>query len=215
MQNFAPPAGSVGENRTGLKALFAEVNALSVRLKAAPVFAQGEDSLASGGRSVLRVLDEYGPQSVPQIARLRGTSRQNIQILVNRLEAEGCVELVGNPAHKRSELVQLTGPGRNLFAKAAEREATFLAELEARVPETEVASAASLLRRLRQMIANGERTAETGVERRIAEERIGDGPRRVTGRKSPVPAGRQKAARAVVVPSEPEIEEGDLPYNLL
>src|SRR5258706_15348049 len=127
MQIFASPVEAVRVNGAGLKALFAEVNLLSVRLKAAPVFAQGEDSLASGGLSVLRVLDEYGPQSVPQIGRLRGTSRQNIQILVNRLEAEGCVELVRNPAHKRSGLVRLTGVGRNLFAKTAESEATFLA----------------------------------------------------------------------------------------
>jgi DNA-binding MarR family transcriptional regulator len=215
MQIFASPVERVGVNGAGLKALFAVVNSLGVRLKAAQIFDQGEDSLASGGLSVLRVLDEYGPQSVPQIARLRGTSRQNIQILVNRLGAESCVELVGNPAHKRSGLVQLTGVGRSLFTKAAEREATFLAELKARVPEAEVASAVSLLRRLRQMLSQEERPAGTAGEEQVPREIPREGRRRVPRRKSFPPTARQKAVRAVVVPSEPEIEEGDLPYNLL
>src|SRR6266404_8431927 len=55
----------------------------------------------SGGASavearILQVLERSGNQSVPQIASTRNTSRQNIQIVVNRLKREGCVELRQN-----------------------------------------------------------------------------------------------------------------------
>jgi DNA-binding MarR family transcriptional regulator len=195
----------------GLAALFREVSALGIRLKVAPVFVERDDALAAGGLSVLRVLEGYGAQTVPQIARLRGTSRQNIQILVNRLEAEGCVELSLNPAHKRSELVQLTLLGRDLFAQAAEHEAAFLTELASRVPEAEVVSAAALLRRLREMLAGGERLreGEKPGERRERSE--------VRGQKSEVrrAARTQKVTARAVIPDEPESDEGELPYNLL
>ena len=195
------------------KTLFAEVSSLAIRLKAAPSSSQGDDSFAAGGMSVLRVLHDHGPQTVPQIARLRGTSRQNIQILVNRLEAERCVELSRNPAHKRSGLVQLSAAGRDRFAQAAEQEGRFLAGLAGRVSETEVASATSLLRRLRQMLAEAETPSDTASEEH--PKIPGDGLPRVSRRKSNSPATREKAARAVVVPAEPELDDGDLPYNLL
>src|SRR5258708_7465901 len=71
----------------------------------------------SGGAStvegrILQVIRRHGNQSVPQIANTRSTSRQNIQIIVNRLTRAGCVELRANPSHKRSPLVCLTDRGK-------------------------------------------------------------------------------------------------------
>lgn len=215
MQDSATPLKTAEDTSRGLMALFSEVSSLAIRLKGAPGSGEKADALPGGGMTVLRVLDEHGPQTVPQIARLRGTSRQNIQILVNRLEARGCVELSRNPAHKRSGLVQLTGPGKALFSQAAGQEARFLADLLSRVPEAEVVSAASLLRQLRQMLVKAERPSDAVVERQPPEIRPGDGVPRVARRKTLAPPGRQKPARAAVIPPEPESNEGDLPYNLL
>src|SRR5436190_22047049 len=111
---------------SGLQALFSEVSSLAIRLRGVTGSNHSGDQLPVGGLSVVRVVDGHGPQTVPQIARLRGTSRQNIQMLVNRLESQGCVEFSRNPAHKRSGLVSLTELGRALFATAAEHEETFL-----------------------------------------------------------------------------------------
>jgi DNA-binding MarR family transcriptional regulator len=170
------------EHPVGVKALFAEVSSLAIRLKVAPVAAPGEDTFASGGLSVLHVLAEHGPQTVPQIARLRGTSRQNIQILVNRLETDGCVELSSNPAHKRSGLVQLTGPGRDLFGRAAEQEDRFLAGLAGRVSAGEVASATSLLHQFRLMLTQAERPGEVSVAAKVPENKPGYLPLRPSSR---------------------------------
>src|SRR6184192_2634450 len=127
MQISTTPSAASKDISSGLGALFREVNALAIRLKGTGVSDGREDALAAGDLSVLRVLDGHGPQTVPQIARFRETSRQNIQILVNKLEAEGFIELSRNPAHKRSGLVGITEAGRNEYAKAADQETKLLA----------------------------------------------------------------------------------------
>src|SRR5436305_7931387 len=91
----------------GLEALLIEVNGLANRLKSN----NPKETIPSASRVALQVLQRCGPQTVPQIARARFSSRQNIQILVNRLQKEGLVELVENPDHKRSVLVRLTHRG--------------------------------------------------------------------------------------------------------
>ena len=163
---------------------------------------------------MVRVLDGHGPQTVPQIARLRGTSRQNIQMLVNRLEAQGCVEFSRNPAHKRSGLVSLTELGRALFATAAEQEKTFLADMASSFPEAEVLSAASLLRRLREVLAKGGGPADATGAEQVPQRHYGGGlPRKA--RRKPFKSARRNKAAVAVTPTESEPGEGELPYNLL
>ncbi|MGF1629505.1 MAG: MarR family winged helix-turn-helix transcriptional regulator [Kiloniellaceae bacterium] len=64
-----------------------------------------------GAFGFLRSLALLGPLTVPQIARMRPTSRQRMQRLANELAAEGLVEFVANPNHRRSKLVRLTHKG--------------------------------------------------------------------------------------------------------
>jgi len=59
----------------------------------------------------LRTLKTEGPLTVPQIARSRPVARQLIQKLADEAAAEGLVELIDNPHHKRSKLVRLTSKG--------------------------------------------------------------------------------------------------------
>jgi len=65
-----------------------------------------------------------GPLTVPQIAQMRPTSRQRMQRLADELEAEGLVEFINNPKHRRSKLVRLTRKGD---ARYRELKARFLA----------------------------------------------------------------------------------------
>jgi DNA-binding MarR family transcriptional regulator len=50
-----------------------------------------------------------------QIAQMRPTSRQRMQRLADELAAEGLVEFIDNPRHRRSKLVQLTVKGDARF----------------------------------------------------------------------------------------------------
>lgn len=75
-----------------------------------------------GMRAVMEVLDEAGPLSVPDLGRMLFLARQQIQLMVNELEANGMVVRRPNPAHKRSPLFVLTDAGRTLFGEIRARE---------------------------------------------------------------------------------------------
>jgi DNA-binding MarR family transcriptional regulator len=96
---------------------------------------------AEGGYwGVLRSLKLEGAQTVPQLARSRPVSRQHIQKLANVMISDGVIELVGNPAHKRSKLLQLTPKGESVFQEIGNRiaqEAEVFAQ-EMQVEEVEV-----------------------------------------------------------------------------
>jgi DNA-binding MarR family transcriptional regulator len=68
-------------------------------------------SWGGGAFGFMRSLALLGPLTVPQIAQMRPTSRQRMQRLADELEAEGLVEFIGNPKHRRSKLVRLTRKG--------------------------------------------------------------------------------------------------------
>jgi DNA-binding MarR family transcriptional regulator len=68
-------------------------------------------SWGGGAFGFLRSLALLGPLTVPQIARMRPTSRQRMQRLADELAAEGLVKFIDNPKHRRSKLVQLTPKG--------------------------------------------------------------------------------------------------------
>ena len=68
-------------------------------------------SWGGGAFGFIRSLALLGPLTVPQIAQMRPTSRQRMQRLADELAAEGLVEFIDNPKHRRSKLVQLTPKG--------------------------------------------------------------------------------------------------------
>ncbi len=133
-----------------LDRLLGETAALFHRLRfvAEELHHDGENT--AGRRGLLRDLAQRGPQMVPQMARARPVSRQYIQSLVNRLEKDGFVELIDNPAHRRSRLVRLTRAGKRYVEAVARREAR--AMQRARLPATraELRAAADTLRRVRE-----------------------------------------------------------------
>src|SRR5262245_66370858 len=68
-------------------------------------------SWGGGAFGFMRSLVLLGPLTVPQIAQMRPTSRQRMQRLADELAAEGLVEFVENPRHRRPKLVRLTAQG--------------------------------------------------------------------------------------------------------
>src|ERR671912_1181430 len=72
-------------------------------------------SWGGGAFGFMRSLALIGPLTVPQIAQMRPTSRQRMQRLADELAAEGLVEFIDNPKHRRSKLVQLTPKGLSRY----------------------------------------------------------------------------------------------------
>src|SRR5687767_1847633 len=78
-------------------------------------------SWGGGAFGLLRSLALIGPLTVPQIAEMRPTSRQRMQRLADELAAEGLVEFVDNPKHRRSKLVRLTPEGDARYRELNDR----------------------------------------------------------------------------------------------
>jgi DNA-binding MarR family transcriptional regulator len=107
---------------------------------------------AGGEWGVLRTLAKEGPQTVPEMARSRPVSRQHCQTICNTLEAQGLVEFVENPKHKKSKLVRVTKKGRDRFQSMRKQ---FLAAAGVYAPfftAAEVNVATEVCRRAREMI---------------------------------------------------------------
>ena len=189
-------------SRNPVQALLAEVNALAAELRKPMTVAGRKTSVPAGERSILQALGENGPQTVPGIARARGTSRQSVQMLVNRLKGQGWVELNTNPSHKRSALVCLTAQGKALLEEVTVGQTTLLEARLGGLSETDVVRACGLLRQVRRALA-GEapvqaeaalsrpvsrgraRTPQDGVQRR--EDKSADVPNTAGAVEHPMP----------------------------
>jgi DNA-binding MarR family transcriptional regulator len=127
------------------QSLFNEVRSLMHRLRVVAAELHRQDGITAGQRGVLLSLAELGPQTVPQLARLRPVSRQHIQSHVNPLATAGYVELVDNPAHKRSRLVRLTQKGQDLVERVRARERRLFRDLGIEVTERDLLASAETL----------------------------------------------------------------------
>jgi DNA-binding MarR family transcriptional regulator len=123
-----------------------------LRVVAEQVHEQGE--LTASKRGILKDLACLGSLTVPQIARSRLVSRQYVQTLVNTLFEQKYIEFVDNPAHQRSPLVRLTPAGKALFEEMSHREAELFSALSTHFEEQELNTAASVLQRLQELLAN-------------------------------------------------------------
>jgi len=104
-----------------------------------------ESGITAGMRAVLESVIAKGPQTVPEMARVRPVSRQHIQGLVNALLAEGLVETADNPAHRRSHLVCATDAGRAAYDRLGAREAAAFRKLPMGIAAAELNLAARVL----------------------------------------------------------------------
>jgi DNA-binding MarR family transcriptional regulator len=149
-----PLPGDIPEG-SPLESLINETVALFYRLRvvAEQIHRQGETS--GPKRGLLKSLDRFGPQTVPQLARSRPVSRQYIQTIVNQLIVGGHVRFSENPAHKRSPLVQLTESGKELLEAMARREEELLSRLKIDIPAKELEITAFSLRQMRLTFESG------------------------------------------------------------
>ena len=90
-----------------------------------------------------------GPQTVPQLARARPVTRQHIQQIANEAAADGLIEFIDNPAHKRSKLLRLTPKGERVDAEMTEKLKKFAGDLARDFDAPELATTARVLNALR------------------------------------------------------------------
>ncbi|MCZ7590213.1 MAG: MarR family transcriptional regulator [Gaiella sp.] len=88
------------------------------------------------------------PLTVPQIARRMGLTRQSVHTTVNRLLADGLVELLENADHRRSQLVRLSELGEASYRAVDAKQAAWVNELAAGLTRAELETTARVIREL-------------------------------------------------------------------
>ncbi len=92
------------------------------------------------------------PHTVPQIARLLGVTRQNVQRIADLLVAEGAAQYQGNPDHRGSPHLILTRRGHAALDQINKAAGSYHARLARKLSASEVASLQRGLRRLLEAI---------------------------------------------------------------
>jgi DNA-binding MarR family transcriptional regulator len=137
--------------------LILEVAQFFFRLRAIGQKAGLITSWGGGAFGFMRSLALMGPLTVPQIARMRPTSRQRMQRLANELAAEGLVEFIDNPKHGRSKLVRLTRKGEAGYRDSSARFLAIASAMGAELREAEIRATTEVVRRLSDE-ASGDRS---------------------------------------------------------
>src|SRR5690348_3497575 len=105
-------------------------------------------SWGGGAFGFIRSLALLGPLTVPQIARMRPTSRQRMQRLADELAAEGLVAFIDNPKHRRSKLVRLTPKGDRRYRRLNLALLEVAATMGADLSEADIRKSVETVRRL-------------------------------------------------------------------
>src|ERR687896_919569 len=104
-------------------------------------------SWGGGAFGFMRSLALLGPLTVPQIAQMRPTSRQRMQRLADELAAEGLVEFVDNPKHRRSKLVRLTPKGDARYRELNARFLSIASTMGVALIEADIRRTTEIVRR--------------------------------------------------------------------
>jgi DNA-binding MarR family transcriptional regulator len=105
-------------------------------------------SWGGGAFGFMRSLALLGPLTVPQIAQMRPTSRQRMQRLSDELAAEGLVDFIDNPKHRRSNLVQLTRKGEARYSELNARLLEIASTMGGALSEADVRKTSENVRQL-------------------------------------------------------------------
>lgn len=101
-----------------------------------------------GAFGFMRSLAVLGPLTVPQIAEMRPTSRQRMQRLADELAAEGLVEFIDNPSHRRSKLVRLTAKGDARYRDWSAKFLAIASTMGGELNEAEIRKTTQVVRQL-------------------------------------------------------------------
>jgi DNA-binding MarR family transcriptional regulator len=146
-QRQAAPSTSAGKSEA-IVGLILEVAQCFFRMRALGQKAGLFTAWGAGSYGFLRSLALLGPLTVPEIARMRPTSRQRMQRLANELAAEGLVDFIDNPRHRRSKRVRLTRKGDVRYRRLSVRLLEIASTMGARLSEAEIRTAGGIVRQI-------------------------------------------------------------------
>jgi len=142
-------AGPVVDSKAeAIAELMLEVAQCFFRIRALGQKAGFITSWGGGAFGFMRSLALLGPLTVPQIAQMRPTSRQRMQRLAAELAAEGLVEFIENPKHRRSKLVRLTRQGDVSYRELNAQLLSIASTMGAALGEADIRTTIEIVRHL-------------------------------------------------------------------
>jgi DNA-binding MarR family transcriptional regulator len=116
----------------------------------------GEGIAAAGGQTLARwlVLETVGeaPRTVAQVARGLGYTRQSVQRVADLLAQDGLTQYAVNPAHQRSQLVQITPLGRKTLSSIQRAQRIWADRIGSQIGEGELRKASSVVDNLTRIL---------------------------------------------------------------
>lgn len=138
-----------------VRAVVDETVALYHRLRWIGEQIYGAEGRSTARRGILRGLVRYGAQTVPKLARMRGVSRQHVQLVIDSLRRDRLVEARPNPVHRRSPLVRATALGERMVHRMDAFDAAVLGSVSYAASARDLKLAALTLQRLRGALEIG------------------------------------------------------------
>lgn len=122
----------------------------------------GDAIAATGGQTLARwlVLETVAgkPETVANVARRLGLTRQSVQRVADLLKADGLTEFADNPVHQRSKLVRITGRGHRTLETIQAAQRRWSNTVGEQIGETDLRHAARAVDRLTRALAKGARS---------------------------------------------------------
>ncbi|MCE9521632.1 MAG: MarR family transcriptional regulator [Alphaproteobacteria bacterium] len=132
--------------------LIFEVTACFFKFRAAGQLLGFVNEHGGGTVGFMRSLATRGPMTVPDLARMRPTSRQRMQQLADELESAGLIEFIDNPHHRKSKLAKLTRKGDTQYLALLQRMRDLGAALASDLAEADMRKAKSVIQHLRERL---------------------------------------------------------------
>jgi DNA-binding MarR family transcriptional regulator len=108
-----------------------------------------EYGISSARWKILGALSLAGePQTVPQIARSMGLTRQAVQRLVDAMHENELLLFNENPDHKRAKLISLSKFGKAVFSKMDEKQSRWAMKYSVGITKAELETTLSVLKRI-------------------------------------------------------------------
>lgn len=108
-----------------------------------------EYGITSARWKILGALSLAGePQTVPQIARSMGLTRQAVQRLVDAMHKDGFLLFLQNPDHKRAKLIGLSDFGKEIYSKLDEKQSGWAITCSTGITQAELETTLSVLKRV-------------------------------------------------------------------
>ncbi len=112
-----------------------------------------EYGITSARWKILGALSLAGePQTVPQIAKSMGLTRQAVQRLVDAMHKDGFLLFHQNPDHKRAKLISLSDLGKETYLKLYEKQSGWAIACSTGITQTELETTLSVLKRISNTI---------------------------------------------------------------